>query len=173
MNLELENESKHVFVFYLRSFLRQRRSFANTCALINPQRNAQSLLRVVLAWKSAGCVLCSNAMGEASACTDALQHCLQNLVGVRLSVLCSSARAGAGAVVLCSSFRKRKQAVLCSELCLCSALSGLPWSGSGADGDTSSAGMPSCRRALCRSSRRRRPSEAWQVSRAPRRSALW
>ena len=48
-------------------------------------------------------------MDEPSSGADALQHCLQNLVGVRPSVLCSNARAGAGAVVLCSSLRRSKQ----------------------------------------------------------------
>ena len=69
-----------------------------------------SVLQVVLAWKRSVCVLCSNAMGELSASTDALHHCLQNLIGVRPSVLCSSACAGAGAVVLCSSYWESKQA---------------------------------------------------------------
>ena len=60
--------------------------------------------------KRAVCVLCSSAVDEPSSSADALQHCLQNLVGARLSVLCSSARAGVGDVVLCSSFRESKQA---------------------------------------------------------------
>ena len=74
----------------------------NPCTLSNPQRNAQSslehaasVLRVVLAWKRSVRVLCSSAVDEPSSSADALQHCLQNFVGVRPSVLCSSARAGA------------------------------------------------------------------------------
>ena len=74
--------------------------------VLNAKRNAQSslehaasVLRVVLAWRSAGCVLCSSAVDEHSSSTDALQHCLQNFVGVLASVLCSSARAGAQAVL--------------------------------------------------------------------------
>ena len=74
--------------------------------LLNAKRNTQSslehaasVLRVVLAWKKAGCVLCSNAVHEHSPSTDALQHCLQNFVSVLASALCSSARAGALAVL--------------------------------------------------------------------------
>ena len=91
--------------------------FENTRILSNPQRNAQSspdehdasVLLVLLAWKRAVCVLCSSAVDEPSSSADALQHCLQSLVGVRPSVLCSSARAGAQAVL--------SQAVLTAILC--------------------------------------------------------
>ena len=81
--------------------------FEHTRILSNPQRDAQSspdehdasVLLVLLAWKRAVCVLCSSAVDEPSSSADALQHCLQSLVGVRPSVLCSSARAGAQAVL--------------------------------------------------------------------------
>ena len=83
---------------------------ANVALQQRLRAHAAAVLRVVLAWKRSVCVLCSSAVDEPSSSADALQHCLQNLVGVRPSVLCSSARAGAGAVVLCSSFGESKQA---------------------------------------------------------------
>ena len=83
---------------------------ANVALQQRLRAHAAAVLRVVLAWKRSVCVLCSSAVDEPSSSADALQHCLQNLVGVRPSVLCSNARAGAGAVVLCSSFGESKQA---------------------------------------------------------------
>ena len=81
--------------------------FEHTRILSNPQRNAHSspdehdasVLLVLLAWQRAVCVLCCSAVDEPSSSADALQHCLQSLVGVRPSVLCSSDRAGAQAVL--------------------------------------------------------------------------
>ena len=77
------------------------------------------MLRVVLAWKRSVCVLCSSAVDEPSASADAFQHGLQNLADARPCVLCSSARVGAGAVVLCSSSLASNQAPLIANV-LCS-----------------------------------------------------
>ena len=72
-----------------------------------------AVLRVVLAGKRSVCVLCSSAVDQPLSSADALQHCLQNLVGVRPSVLCSSARAGAQAVLEHAVFMYRREAFLC------------------------------------------------------------
>ena len=72
-----------------------------------------AVLRVVLAGERPVCVLCSSAVDQPLSSADALQHCLQNLVGVRPSVLCSSARAGAQAVLEHAVFMYRREAFLC------------------------------------------------------------
>ena len=82
---------------------------ANVALQQRLRAHVAAVLRVVLAWKRSVCVLCSSAVDEPSSSADALQHCLQSLVGVRPSVLCSSARAGAQAVLW--------QAVLTAILC--------------------------------------------------------
>ena len=66
---------------------------ANVALQQRLRAHAAAVLRVVLAWKRSVCVLCSSAVDEPSSSADALQRCPQNLVGVRPSVLCSSARA--------------------------------------------------------------------------------
>ena len=66
---------------------------ANVALQQRLRAHAAAVLRVVLAWKRSVCVLCSSAVDEPSSRADALQRCPQNLVGVRPSVLCSSARA--------------------------------------------------------------------------------
>ena len=94
-----------VMLLYFRGAVMLLSLEANVALPHRLRLNASAVLRVVLAWKSFVRVLCSSAVDEPSSSADALQHCLQNLVRVRLSVLCSSARAGVGDVVLCISFR--------------------------------------------------------------------
>ena len=118
--MELENEIKHVFVFYNRSCFAPA---PQLCKHVHAYKSEEE--RSVVAGACGLSAAGSGRVEESRLRTLQQRSRLQNLEGIRPSVLCSSARVEAGAVVLCSSFLESRQALLIVCV-LCSSANRLP-----------------------------------------------